>query len=161
MKKIMMFVFVFAYCAFAEKILDQTACNMGSSQNSNPGIPAESCSITSFKIAPGTNTSLNGSSMFFFDQDVTANLVINGIQKNLPIRFVVYSDEKDYNTVQVLIQTAFASRSSLSVIFVNPLYKLLQSDSHLSNRACYINKDRDGNVININCPIQAIQIIID
>lgn len=161
MKKIMVIVIVLVYFAFAQRVLNQAACNMGNSQNSNMGIPAESCSITSFKISPGTNTSLNGSSMFFFDQDVTVNLMINGTQKNLPIRFVVYSDEKDYNTVQVLIQTAFASRSSLSVVFVNPLYKLLQSDSHLNSQACYVNKDRGGEVVSLHCPIQAIQIIND
>lgn len=161
MKKIMVFVIVLAYFAFAQRVLDQAACNMGNSQNSNMGIPAESCSITSFKISPGTNTSLNGSSMFFFDQDVTVNLVVNGAQKNLPIRFVVYSDEKDYNTVQVLIQTAFASRSSLNVIFVNPFYKILQSDNHLNSQTCYVNKDRGGNAVSINCPIQAIQILSD
>lgn len=161
MKKIMVFVIVFACCSFAQRVLDESACNMGNSENSNLAIPPESCSITSFKIHPGTNTPLNGSSMFFFDQDVTANIMINGTQKNLPIRFVVYSDEKDYNTVQVLIQTAFASRSGLSVIFVNPSYKLLQSDNHLNSQACYLNKDRGGNVVSLNCPIQAIQIIGD
>ena len=43
MKKIMVIVIVLAYFAFAQRVLDQAACNMGNSQNSNMGIPAESC----------------------------------------------------------------------------------------------------------------------
>jgi len=84
--------------------------------------------------------------------------------KDVPIRFVVYEDEKDYNAIQAIVQTAYATRTAVSIIFENPNIEGNHYDyeTFLTKRKteskCYVNEDLKGNIAFVNCPIQAIQL---
>lgn len=162
MKKIIILISLVVCFACAEGLVraDGTAvgnCN-SPSDDSNKGVPGTSCNFVAKTITPGLNAAFAGESAFFFDADVYAPMIVDGKSKLIPLRFFSYENDKTYNTIQALVQTAYATRASMNVIFLNPFYTLLESDKHVSSESCYKNKDRAGNFVSINCRVQAIQL---
>ena len=158
------FMFFFVVFANANDLLEVSKqCNGALTGTINrPEIPPASCSVTAKKIAPGFNVSLQGEgpSMFFFDVYVDVNLN----NKNIPIRFIVFEDEKDYNAIQAIVQTAYAMRSLVSIILPNPTVSMKLYDLSVFNvkrkteKACYKSVALDGSIVAINCSIQSIQL---
>ena len=161
---IVMLITVFAH---ANDLLDvQKDCNNGHSKTGDyaqPAIAESSCILTAMRIAPGFDIPQkndNRPTLFFFDTFVYMKLN----DKDIPIRFLVYEDEKDYNTIQAIVQTAYATRANVSIIFANPNIadNLYEYETFLTKRKtenkCFVNKDLKGNVAFINCKIQTIQL---
>lgn len=168
MKRIILFLLLLAFFADARDFLNQFNCNDGIKRDydnngiprhRNPGIPETSCFIETGAISIGANFMIGGYSSFFLDQEIYFKTNANAPE--YPIRFVVYSDEKNYNMVQALVQTAYATRARVELIFVNPKYKILSTDSHLSDQTCFSNNDSSGKMVSINCPIQSIRLLQD
>lgn len=157
---------VFAVYAQANDLLDvQKNCNNGHSETGDyarPAIAETSCFLTTARIAPGfdIHQQTDNPTVFFFDSFV----YIKMNNKDVPIRFVVYEDEKDYNTIQAIVQTAYATRAAVSIIFSNPKIEdnLYDYETFLTKRKtdskCYVNSDLEGNIAFVNCPIQSIQL---
>ena len=136
--------------------LAQASCNFGPGSTLNvQGIPDTSCSIMVTNIGPGFEVPLpnDGSVQFFFDSGYKVNL--SGNQKKM-IRFNVFENEKEYKGIQALVQTAYATRAPLYVIFVNPLYTNYPfaniGSKRSSSQACY------DTGLYYYCPVQAIQL---
>lgn len=182
MKKLLfVFIFIFAIFANAEYLNTTTQCNNGplssnsaSSSSSSTssasgynqsGIPPASCVLATTHIAPGFGLSatVNDPSFFYFDSGYLVNL--SGIGNGIRIRFVVYEDEKDYNAIQALVQTGYATRAPVHVIFENPTvsvidyatYKALKKTGN-QGKTCYTVSDLNNQVSVLNCPIQAISL---
>lgn len=165
MKKFLIaFMLFFAAFANAKDYLNvNSQCNDGMSSTTvnQLGMSPTSCSLIATKIAPGLDLHLQGEglSMFFFDSFVYVTL--NNV--DIPIRFVVFEDEKDYNAIQAIAQTAYATRTPVSVIFQNPmraggLYDLATFNTkRTTEKTCY-KSVVNGSIVSINCPIQSIQL---
>ena len=157
---------VFTVCVHANELLDvQKQCNDGYSATGNyaqSGISETSCVLTATRIAPGfdIHKQTDIPTLFFFDSFVYVKMN----NKDIPIRFVVYEDEKDYNAIQAIVQTAYATRTAVSIIFENPNIEGNHYDyeTFLTKRKteskCYVNEDLKGNIAFVNCPIQSIQL---
>lgn len=157
---------LFAMYAHANDLLDvQKQCNNGYTPTGNyaqPAISETSCVLTATRIAPGfdIHQQTDNPSLFFFDSFIYVKMN----NKDVPIRFVVYEDEKDYNTIQAIVQTAYATRTAVSIIFENPNIEGNHYDyeTFLTKRKteskCYVNEDLKGNIAFVNCPIQSIQL---
>ena len=95
---------------------------------------------------------------FFIDQ----NLKIRRNQQDIALRFVVYNDEVNYNAIQALAQTAYATRSKLTIVFENPNLELLTEAQFIVNRGttqkCFSISNLSGNIASINCPVQSIEL---
>lgn len=161
------FAFIMAMVAFvyADELLDVTKnCNKGHSAEGEyvqPGISEASCVLSTSRIHPGFDLDFQKvglPSRFFFDTFV--NVKMN--DKEIPIRFFVFEDEKEYNAIQALIQTAYATRSSVSVIFANPMLSenLYDYETFLTKRKktkkCYTNNNIKGVISYVNCSIESI-----
>ena len=173
-------VFFLAMWAGAEDVLDAgTFCNDGKMHEyakadgtkeiryNLPAIPDTSCYLVATEVKPGINISPAGVSLFFFDQNFSFSLNVkeNGVvkKKTLPMRFVIFEDEKDYNAIQAIVQTAYASRGSLSLIFTNPGVKTYDFSTYIQSKRkkeswCYTTTDASGNVIQLQCPVQSVQL---
>lgn len=127
-----------------------------------PGISETSCVMNATRIAPGFDLYLQTDYPSFFFFDTFVYIKINN--KDVPLRFVVYEDEKDYNAIQAIVQTAYAKHSAVSVIFANPMLpgNLYDFKSFFARRKtekiCYTNNDLNGEIAFVNCSIQAIQL---
>lgn len=166
MKKIIVMALVFAVFAIARDVLDISSyCNNGysaSNQYNVPQIADSSCYLNTVAVTPGLDMNILGLSYFFFDTNVDfpgSDLKLGN--QSVPIRFVVFDDEANYNAVQALIQTAYATRAPVTIIFANPKLKKYEfSEFMLSKRKtekkCYVAKDLNNDVVSINCPIQSI-----
>lgn len=155
---------IFIAFANAQSMLEKTSCN-------GYGNPDNSCNVTFTSFSFGQNFSTDGTGMFFFDApDFTvsasvlpksANVPLN--TEKLPIRFFVNSDESGYNSAMSLIHTAYASRASVNVIFMNPiaaLYKDMRTfNANRPSRQCYVNRLDDGTPFSILCPVMAITLL--
>ena len=123
-----------------------------------PNIPKTSCVISAEHFAPGHNNAPTGSTFFFIDQ----NLKIRRNQQDIALRFVVYNDEVNYNAIQALAQTAYATRSKLTIVFENPNLELLTEAQFIANRRttqkCFSISNLSGNIASINCPVQSIEL---
>ena len=134
-----------------------------SSGYNQPEIPPASCSMLATRIAPGFNLSGTASdpSLFFFD--TFYYIKINN--KDLRVRFVIYDDEKDFNSIQAIVQTAYATRAPLSINFPNPMLNVLDYNSYINFKksgqpkyVCYTVSDLTGLATSLLCPIQSIQL---
>jgi hypothetical protein len=99
-------------------------CNHGSVDASNPrtsGLLATHCVISFNKLTVGFNPTNH---QFFFDTDYKVKVGVdqNGQDVFRQIRFDVLAGEAEYNGIQAAIQTAYAMRSTVHVIFENPLH---------------------------------------
>jgi hypothetical protein len=170
-------VLFFAVFANADDVLDvKTQCNNGpissssstsssSSANRVVGLADTSCYLIATTIRPGFDLPVesDGPSSFYFDQNYSIQL--KNVKKPVPIRFVVYEDESNYNAVQAIVQTAYATKAPLSVIFANPTLrsKPYDLDTYLTKKRkkdknCYTSEDVKEGVIALNCPILSIQL---
>lgn len=167
--KTIYFVLMLAVFANAQDIINpERSCNDGkkhlyTNQSGTqemrynlPNIPETSCVITVEHISPGHNNAPTGTTIFFFDHE----LKIKKDQKDVSIRFVVYNDDVNYNALQALVQTAYAMRSKMTVIFENPTLELLTENEFYSKRKttqkCYAVNNLSDEIASINCPIQSI-----
>lgn len=142
----------------------KTQCNTSSEIN-QPNIPKKSCRMHVVRTAPGFNfaNSSDDPSFFFFDSNYSISLDKNS--DPLPIRFIVLDDEKNYNAIQAIVQTAYATRAPLSINFANPTTDILDEDSFMNSKKsgtlekrCYKVANLKGKTILIHCPIQSIQL---
>ena len=161
-----------AVLANANDVLNiSTQCNNGSSgsnQYNQPKIGAASCYLTAVSVTPGFDLRLQNESCFFFDSGIKfpgseLNSSLNLQNQSIPIRFVIFEDEKEYNSVQAIVQTAYATRTPVLVIFANPKIKLYELNTFMGSKRkteknCYIARDLNNAVTSINCPIQSIQL---
>lgn len=137
-------------------IIDKnTQCS--SSQSNIPGIELGDCRLEATKIMPGFDLNLQaGSTRFFFDSFFS--FPKNGTSISLPIRFVIWEDEKEYNAIQAIVQTAYATRAPLTVIFKNPDVEYWDFSANYvdtgrkSSKSCYSTGDM------FYCPIKSIQL---
>ncbi len=181
MKRMFYIMFLFVICAQANEIFDlESQCNKGelglksssskkaSSSSSAAGynhseIPSASCSMLVTKLAPGFNFSEKAGDRSQFYFDTFYDVVLNGV--TLRVRFFVCDDEKDYNAIQAVVQTAYATRTTLSINFVNPQVNVLNFDEYenLKNKGtlvktCYFAHDLTQAATTLYCPIQSIQL---
>ncbi|MBR6942963.1 MAG: hypothetical protein IKH55_07880 [Fibrobacter sp.] len=171
MKKILFTImFVLAVFANADGLLDvNTYCNDGKNPVTNeynqPGITDTSCVLVATKVNPGFDMPVpvsGGIPWFFFDSGTTIN--IPGYTKPVGIRFCVFSDEANYNAVQAIVQTAYATRAPVSIIFSNPTrtgkpYDLATFHARRANdKNCFKAEDLNGDIVSIVCPIESIQL---
>ena len=140
---------LFAVFVHANDLLDvQKQCNNGYLATDNytrPRISEASCVLTATRDAPGFDIhKQTGKStlFFFFDSFVCAKKN----NKDISIRFVVYENDKDYNAIQTIVQTAYATRVTIEIIFDNPAMTNCRYDyvTFLSKRKteseCYVNE---------------------
>ncbi len=157
--------FLLTVCANANQLFDANSdCNTSSIIN-QPDVPKNSCRMLVSRTAPGFNlaNSANALSLFFFNSNYSISLDKNsGL---LPIRFVVFEDERDYNAIQAIVQTAYATRAPLSINFSNPTVDILDEDSFMNSKKsgkiekrCYKVLNSNGKTALIHCPIQSIQL---
>ena len=113
MKKILLFFLSFATLPFAGELY----CNDGSTDIY--GIPPTACRAVSSNFTFGLLQGYGGSPNYYFIdfQDI---LLTIGSETNVPLRFIIYSSEPNYHSIQALTQTAFATNAKLVVIFENP-----------------------------------------
>ena len=162
MKKVLLVIIVFAIFANAQIMLESINCNKATN-------PEKSCQLGFSRFSFGQNFGTGGTNMFFFDVSglsISKNVLPNAVNvppnqgsPTLPIRFFILSSEAGYNSAMSLIHTAYASRASLSVIFMNPLDGLFKDEqSFVANyptQRCYVNRI-NNEPISILCPIMAI-----
>lgn len=157
--------FLLTVCANANQLFDANSdCNTSSIINL-PDVPKNSCRMLVSRTAPGFNfaDSANALSLFFFDSNYSISL--NKNSELIPIRFVVFEDETNYNAVQAFVQTAYATRAPLLINFSNPSTNLLDEISFINSRKsgniekrCYKVLNSNGKTALIHCPIQSIQL---
>ena len=162
MKKIFLLVLLSVLFAHSQTVFENADCNI-------VGNPQNSCSITFSRFSFGQNFGTSGTNMFFFDvadllisKDAlpsSASVPLDPNAPVLPIRFFILSSDVGYNAAMSLIHTAYASRASVKVIFMNPAAKLLKNESsykaNTKSQQCYVNRV-DGNPYSIHCPIMSI-----
>lgn len=162
MKKAILLVLLSVLFAHSQTVFENADCNI-------VGNPQNSCSITFSRFSFGQNFGTSGTNMFFFDvpdllisKDAlpsSANVPLDQNFPVLPIRFFIFSSDAGYNAAMSLIHTAYASRASVRVIFMNPAAKLLKNESsyraNTKSQQCYVNRV-DGNPYSIHCPIMSI-----
>ncbi len=134
-----------------------TIIDQNTTHCSAPGINQGDCRLETTRIMPGFDLNLQaGVTRFFFDTFFSFQK--EGSTNPLPIRFVIWEDEKEYNAIQAIVQTAYATRAPLTIIFTNPNVKLWNFTDHYINtdrktsKACYSTGDM------IYCPIKSIQL---
>ena len=155
--RIYMLIALLAVITNAQNPIGFTIIDQNTTHCSAPGINQGDCRLEATKIMPGFDLNLQaGVTRFFFDTFFSFQK--EGTTNSLPIRFVIWEDEKEYNAIQAIVQTAYATRAPLTVIFTNPNVKLLNFTDHYINterktsKACYSTGDM------IYCPIKSIQL---
>lgn len=167
MKKIL-FVLVFAVAANAQIMLENLQCNL-------EGNPANSCAVSFSHFGFGQNFGYSAQSpdMFFFDASAfsvsksalpsSANVPSDALNPTLPIRFFIYSNSQGYNSAMSLIHTAYSSRATVNVIFMNPAVNLLKNEAsyraNTSKHYCFVNYMDNGKPASILCPILSIALL--
>lgn len=83
------------------------------------GIPENSCHAYSDNYTFGLIQATDGSSSYYFVDfnDITFTI---GTEENVVIRYMIFSNEANFNGIQAITQTAFATNSKLHIIFKNP-----------------------------------------
>lgn len=110
-------------------------CNDGSTDLY--GIPPTACLAVSTNFTFGLLQDFDGSTNYYFI-DFHDILLTIGSEENVPLRFIIYSNEPNYHSMQALTQTAFATNAKLSVIFENPeLSQNLTTTAANGRKVCY------------------------
>lgn len=129
------------------------------------GTPNTSCSVVLDKLRFGQVFQLNGNSMSFF-QSSDFNIAVADLpsaasvteypdRKKLPVRFYIYANDKDYNSAMSLLHTAYATKASVNVVFVNPMVTLFKNEaaykaSATDKDACYVIYDDNTQLPSVN-----------
>lgn len=162
MKKIVIAVLAVVAFANARIMLENNnACKDDS------GKPVNSCQISLSEFSFGQNFETSGANMFFFGSEdllVSKSAIpadVTGEAPSLPIRFFIMSDNAAYNSAMSLVHTAYASKATITVIFMNPIAKVFENNTEYSKSSskghtCYVNYDNANKPNSINCPIMAI-----
>ena len=168
MKKIVIAVLAVVAFANARIMLENNnACKDDS------GKPVNSCQISLSEFSFGQNFELSGVNMFFFgSEDLLVSKSafpaavgfpedVTGEAPSLPIRFFIMSDNAAYNSAMSLVHTAYASKATITVIFMNPISDVFKNNTEYSKSSskghtCYVNYDNANKPNSINCPIMAI-----
>ncbi|MCF0215763.1 MAG: hypothetical protein HUK21_04760 [Fibrobacteraceae bacterium] len=143
MYKIIAFVALLTTLTFA-----QTGCNTKKSENV-AGIANTSCIVSTNILSIGMSIDASGA-IFFMDQDAVK-------YGDRPIRFYVHSSDFTYKELQAILQTAYATRSSVGIIYANPSEggAGLAKDSSLTNVTTQQCRIIDA-LSALYCPIQSI-----
>ena len=145
MKKIMSLIICLLSCVYVQ---GEPVCNSNDSKGS-AGIPQTSCfcSLSTFSL---------GMNQGYFFIDTGYDVSYNGGTYRL--RVGVTSNSSYYNDFQAIVQTAYATRSVISLIYPNFALMPVKNASYdgLSDLECRINTDNNGAPANMYCPIQAI-----
>lgn len=155
--RILMLIALLAVISGAQGTSEFSVLNVAEQCSLAAGVEQNDCRLKTSKIMPGFDLNLqNGATRFFFDSFFS--IQVNGSSNPLPIRFVIWEDEKEYNAIQAIVQTAYATRTTLSIIFVNPHHETyVFSDDYVNtirktSKACY----SAGGMF--YCPIKSIQL---
>lgn len=118
----------------------------------NPGIPTKSCYeiLSSFHIGIQTEDG-----MFF----INTNKDIQYNNKTYKLRFFIKATNSSYNQIQALVQTGYATRSRIEVIYPDYAVTTVTNATALDNVNCGTNTDNAGNAAYMYCPIQALSIL--
>lgn len=148
MKKVFLSLLIFFTCSAIAQ--NEPVCN-GSNSNGFAGIPLTSCaySISSYSIGMDAG-------LFFVDTgyDVTYN------GKKYRLRLAVTSSSAYYKDYQAILQTAYATRSKIQLIYPNfALVGVGDANVGMSDTECRMNHDNEGNPANMYCPIQAVELL--
>ncbi len=126
----------------------------GTSPGQTTGIPSQSCyeRLASYHI--GLQVS---DGMFYID----SGLDIQFNNKTYRLRFFITSTSNTYNQVQALVQTGYATRRKIEIIYPNYAITTVTNanTTALNNINCSTNSDALGNPANMYCPIQALLIM--
>lgn len=161
-KIIFLSILIFVALANAQIYLDKVECTA-------EGNPQNSCTISFSRFSFGQNFNVEGTNMFFFDVPdfmvsktalpQSANVPKNSKVPALPIRFFISSSNPGYNSAMSLIHTAYSTRATVKVIFMNPISNLLKDDqaygANYKSQYCYVNRV-NKEPFSILCPIMAI-----
>lgn len=162
MKKLYLSVLSAVAMANAQTSLQNANCNVA-------GNPKNSCYVTFSRFSFGQNFGTSGINVFFVESadlliskdalPASANVPLDSSNPVLPIRFFILSNDAGYNAAMSLIHTAYATRASVNVIFMNPAAKLLKNESsykaNTKSQQCYVNRV-DDIPYSIHCPIMSI-----
>lgn len=113
MKKIMLFLFLVASLTYSAGFY----CNDGVTDVYAIGKTA--CHAYTENFTFGLIQSIDGSPSYYF-VDFNDVLFTIGSEQNVAVRLIVYSNESDFNSIQAITQTAYATNSMLHIIFRNP-----------------------------------------
>lgn len=162
MKQILLSISLLTIMVSAQTSLQNANCNV-------TGNPKNSCYVTFSRFSFGQNFGTSGINMFFVESadlliskdalPASANVPQDSNNPVLPIRFFILSNDAGYNAAMSLIHTAYATRTSVNVIFMNPVAKLLKNESsykaNANSQQCYVNRV-DDIPYSIHCPIMSI-----
>lgn len=144
---------IFIALAFSVSYSLELHCNDGNSDTI--GIPITSCHAYSENYTFGLILSTDGTPGYYFVDFNDITFTIDS-EENVLIRYIIYSNEVNYNSVQAITQTAFATNSRLHIIFRNP--KLDQNRNAIDvngRKLCY---RYGGNGSSMVCHVDAITI---
>lgn len=129
-------------------------CNDGSTDAY--GIPETSCHVYTSDFTFGLIQATDGTVVYYYVDFNDVRFTI-GSEENVVLRYIVYSNESNFNSVQAITQTAFATNSKMHVIFKNPeLPQNLNTDGVNGRRLC----QRYGGVgSTMVCHVDAISIV--
>lgn len=91
---------------------------------------------------------------------IHTNISVTYKSKSYKLRFFVTRDAVTYNAVMAIVQTAYASRSKLNVIYPNPdVTSVVNLNAHKFDKdKCGFNNDGLGNPAHLYCPIESITV---
>lgn len=129
---------------------------------------ANICNANNFDATatiPLNDCEMTGLKDYFFglQKDVFfihTNISIPYKSKSYKLRFFVTKDASNYNAMMAIVQTAYASRSKLNVIYPNPsVISVIDLSAHkFDNDKCGFNNDGLGNPAHLYCPIESITV---
>lgn len=147
MKRGLLLFLAFTSMSFAGELL----CNDGTTDNY--GAPVTSCIASSSNFTFGLTQEADGSAYYYFVDFHDVLLTIDS-EENVPLRLIVYSSEPNFNSIQALTQTAFATNSKLQVIFKSPaLPQNFSTTGPNEHTLCYRFSGAGGSVV---CHVDAL-----
>ena len=150
MKNIIFFIFVFLGTSLAGEFY----CNDG--KTDKYGIPETSCKAISSNFNFGLLQSVDGHTNYYFIDFADIFFTI-GNEHSVQLRYIINSNELNYNAIQALTQTAFATNASLSVIFKSPyLSQNLTTPGPYGRNLCYRYAGEGSSMV---CHIDAMTIL--
>ena len=150
MKKMILAVLACIGISFAGEFY----CNDGSSNIE--GISETSCVATSSNFTFGLLQAANGTANYYFVDFADITFTI-GSEKNVVLRYIIHSNEPNFNAIQALTQTAFATNARLSVIFRNPgLAQNLTTVGPNGEKLCHRYMGKGSSMV---CHVDAISIL--
>lgn len=144
MKKIVFLIGVLVCSLLAQS---KPICNENNSDGS-AGMPLTSCYLKSLSYSIGMDRGY-----FFIDTGYDVNYKGHIYR----LRLGVTSSSDYYNDFQAIVQTAYATRSTITIIYPNSDVTSVGNGNYgLTDSECRVNTDNKGKPANMYCPIQSI-----